>query len=319
MSKYLVTGGAGFIGSHIAERLLREGHDVTAIDDFSTGKEENIEAIRRNGGKTGSLEVVRGDIRDESILRTALTGVEYVFHEAALCSVQRSVVDPVSTNSVNVTGTLLLLKLARDAGVKRLVYASSSSVYGNGAELPNRENMRTNPASPYALSKFTGEEYCRLFSSVYGLETVSLRYFNVFGPRQDANSQYAAVIPIFMAHVLAGESPVIFGDGEQTRDFTFVDDVVEANVLCSRRDGISGRAYNIARGNRKTLNELVKSLRTVSGLKFEPEYAEPRPAEVRNSEADTSKAEKELSFKARVGFDEGLTKTFLWFKTQLKT
>ncbi|MCX5799843.1 MAG: SDR family oxidoreductase [Candidatus Eisenbacteria bacterium] len=314
MCRYLVTGGAGFIGSHIVERLLKEGLDVTVIDDLSTGKEENIEAVIGASQGKGRLEVVRGDIRDEATVRKALQGVKYVFHEAALCSVQRSVVDPVPTNSVNVGGTLLLLKVARESGVKRLVYASSSSAYGNGAGLPNREEMRPNPCSPYALSKFTAEEYCRVFSSVYGLETVSLRYFNVFGPRQDPNSEYAAVIPIFMSLVLSGGTPVVFGDGEQSRDFTFVDDVVEANLLACRKEGISGRTYNIARGNRKTLNELVETIGRISGLAVKARYAEPRAAEVRHSEAATERAERELSFKAAVSFEEGLRKTFGWLK-----
>jgi nucleoside-diphosphate-sugar epimerase len=317
MCKYLVTGGAGFIGSHIVERLLKDGLEVKAIDDFSTGKEENVDAALRAARGKGKLEIIRGDIRDEPTLRNALAGVGYVFHEAALCSVQRSVVDPISTNSVNINGTLLLLEVARELGVKRLVYASSSSVYGNGASLPNREDMRPNPCSPYALSKFTGEEYCRVFSSVYGMETVSLRYFNVFGPRQDANSQYAAVIPIFISHILSGTKPVVFGDGQQSRDFTFVEDVVEANLLACRKDGISGRAYNTARGNRKTLNQLIETLGRISGVKVEPRYEEPRPAEVRYSEASTEKAERELSFKARVSFEDGLQKTFHWFKDRM--
>jgi len=314
MCKYLVTGGAGFIGSHIVERLLREGLEVSAIDDFSTGKEENIEAVLRDCGGRGKLEVVRGDIRHEPTLRKALEGVKCIFHEAALCSVQRSVVDPIATNSVNVDGTLLLLKVALELGVRRLIYASSSSVYGNGASLPNREDMRPNPCSPYALSKFTGEEYCRVFSSIYGMETVSLRYFNVFGPRQDANSQYAAVIPIFISRVMSGETPVIFGNGEQSRDFTFVEDVVEANLLACSKEGMSGRIYNIARGSSKTLNELVETLGRISGVNVNPTYEEPRPAEVKHSEAATERAETELVFKAKVSFEEGLEKTFLWFK-----
>jgi len=314
MRKYLVTGGAGFIGSHIVERLLRDGCEVKTIDDFSTGKEDNIEAALRGAGNGGRLEVIRGDIREESILRKALEGVTYVFHEAALCSVQRSVVDPIPTNSVNVSGTLLLLQIAREVGVKRFIYASSSSVYGNGACLPNREDMRPNPCSPYALTKLTGEEYCRVFSSVYGLETISLRYFNVFGPRQDPDSQYAAVIPIFISHLLSDRTPVVFGDGEQSRDFTFVEDVVEANLLACHKDGISGGSFNVARGNRKTLNELIETLGRISGVKVEPRYEEPRPAEVRHSEAHTEKAERELSFRARVDFEEGLQKTFRWFK-----
>jgi nucleoside-diphosphate-sugar epimerase len=221
--------------------------------------------------------------------------------------------DPASTNSVNIEGTLRVLCAAREMGVRRVVYASSSSVYGNGASLPNREDMRPNPCSPYALTKFAAEEYCRLFSSVYGLETVSLRYFNVFGPRQDASSQYAAVIPIFITRILSGENPVIFGDGEQSRDFTYVEDLVEANLLASRKEGVSGQTYNIARGGRKSLNELVGALGAITGREITPEYDQPRPAEVRHSEASVEKARRELSFDAKVSFEDGLERTFGWF------
>ncbi|MFH0778248.1 MAG: NAD-dependent epimerase/dehydratase family protein, partial [Candidatus Eisenbacteria bacterium] len=251
MSRYLVTGGAGFIGSNVAERLLRDGHEVRVIDDFSTGKRENVEAALAGAGSAGSLEVITGDVRDQAALERATKGVDFVLHEAALCSVQRSVVEPVGTNSVNIEGTLKVLVASRASGVRRVVYASSSSVYGNSAALPNREEYRPCPCSPYALSKLTGEEYCRVFSLVYGLETVCLRYFNVFGPRQDFNSQYAAVIPVFIDRILNGEKPVVFGDGQQSRDFTFVEDVVEANLLACHKEGISGRVYNAARGGRK--------------------------------------------------------------------
>jgi UDP-N-acetylglucosamine 4-epimerase len=314
MSEYLVTGGAGFIGSNIVERLLRENRTVRVIDDFSTGKEENLQVAVKSAGEKGKLEVVRGDIRDERSLDAALKGVRYVFHEAALCSVLRSVEDPLSTNSVNVEGSLKVLIAASKAGVKRLVYASSSSVYGNTAALPNREDMRPNACSPYALSKLTAEEYCRIFASVYDLETVSLRYFNVFGPRQDPTSQYAAVIPLFIKHILRGEAPVIFGDGEQSRDFTFVEDLVEANLIACHKEGISGRVYNIARGSRRTINELAKVLSELCGKAVEPVHAEPRPAEVRHSEGATEKAEAELGFKPGVGFEEGLAKTVKWFE-----
>jgi UDP-glucose 4-epimerase len=314
MCKYLITGGAGFIGSNIAERLLKEERNVVVFDDFSTGKEENVEAASRNAEGKGELEVVRGDVRDGERLRQAMRGVGYVFHQAALCSVQRSVEDPATTNSVNVEGTVRVLAAAREEGVKRVVYASSSSVYGNGASLPNQEGMRPNPCSPYALTKFAAEEYCRLFSSVYGLETVSLRYFNVFGPRQDSSSQYAAVIPIFIIRILSGKSPVVFGDGEQSRDFTFVEDLVDANLLACHKEGIAGRTYNIARGNRKTLNELIQTLGAITGEQIKPEYGEPRPAEVRHSEASVEKAEKELCFKAKVRFEEGLERTLDWFR-----
>ncbi|UCF79171.1 MAG: SDR family oxidoreductase [Candidatus Eiseniibacteriota bacterium] len=314
MSTYLVTGGAGFIGSNIVERLLKEGHHVKVFDDFSTGKQENVEAALEGANGSGKLEVVRGDIRDAAGLRQAFGGVEYVFHQAAMCSVQRSVEDPATTTSVNIEGTLRVLAAARESGVRRVVYASSSSVYGNGAGLPNREEMRPNPCSPYALTKFTAEEYCRLFSTVYGLETVSLRYFNVFGPRQDSSSQYAAVIPIFITRILSGAKPVVFGDGEQSRDFTFVEDLVEANLLACHKEGVAGRTYNIARGSRKTLNQLIETLGSITGKPVDAEYAQPRPAEVRHSEAAVGKAERELSFKARVSFEEGLERTFAWFR-----
>ncbi len=314
MCKYLITGGAGFIGSSIAERLLKEGREVVVFDDFSTGKEENVDAASRNAEGRGKLEVIRGDIRDGESLRGAMKGVDYVFHQAALCSVQRSVEDPATTNSVNVEGTVRVLATGREHGVKRVVYASSSSVYGNGASLPNQEEMRPNPCSPYALTKFAAEEYCRLFSSVYGLETVSLRYFNVFGPRQDASSPYSAVIPIFITQVLSGARPVVFGDGEQSRDFTYVEDLVDANLLACHKEGIAGRTYNIARGKRKTLNELIETLGAITGKRIEAEYGEARAAEVRHSEASVEKAERELCFKAKVSFEEGLERTFDWFR-----
>jgi len=316
MSEYLVTGGAGFIGSNIVERLLRDGLSVRVIDNLSTGREANLDSAAKAAGRGVGVELVRGDIRDDAALGEALRGIKYVFHEAALCSVLRSVEEPLSTNSVNIDGTLRLLVQARRAGVKRVVYASSSSIYGETAALPNHEDMTPNPCSPYALSKLAAEQYCRLFTTIYGLETVCLRYFNVFGPRQDAGSQYAAVIPLFLSRLLSGESPVVFGDGEQSRDFTFVEDLVEANLLACRRAGIEGRVYNVARGSRKTINELAGVLSRLTGDAHKPLYREARPAEVRHSEGSTKKAEAELGFKARVSFEEGLAKTLSWFKEE---
>ncbi|MCK4915971.1 MAG: NAD-dependent epimerase/dehydratase family protein, partial [Candidatus Eisenbacteria sp.] len=234
MSVMLVTGGAGFIGSHIVERLVGLGHKVRVLDNFSTGRRENLSSVE------DGVDVLEGDIRDVPVVERAVKGVEVVFHEAALASVPRSVADPVSSNEVNVTGTLNLLVASRDSGVRRLVYASSSSVYGDSPELPKRELMAPSPESPYAASKLAGENYCRVFSSLYGLECVSLRYFNVFGPRQDPSSQYAAVVPLFVKALLEGTPPVIYGDGEQSRDFTYVANVVDANVLALSATGVAG-------------------------------------------------------------------------------
>ena len=316
MSEYLVTGGAGFIGSNIVERLLREGLSVRVIDNFSTGSEANLESAAAAAGQGTRPELVRGDIRDDAALAEALRGIKYVFHEAALCSVLRSVEEPLSTNSVNIEGTLRLLVQARKAGVSRVVYASSSSVYGETAALPNHEDLAPSPRSPYALSKLTAEQYCRLFTPVYGLETVCLRYFNVFGPRQDAGSQYAAVVPLFMSRLLSGLPPVIFGDGEQSRDFTFVEDLVEANLIACHKPGLQGRVYNVARGSRRTINELAAILSRLTGDGLAPLYHEARPAEVRHSEGSTTKAEAELGFKVKVSFEAGLERTLSWFKQQ---
>src|SRR5438128_539172 len=248
---YLVTGGAGFIGSHIAERLVRDGHRVRVLDDFSSGKEANLESF------LGAVEIIQGDIRDVRLLNEASKGVDIVFHEAALGSVPRSVADPLSTHEVNITGTLNVLLAAREAGVKRVVYASSSSVYGETPVLPKREEMTPQPLSPYALSKLVGEHYASVFKHVYNFEVVSLRYFNIFGPRQDPESQYAAVIPRFITALLDGKSPVVYGDGLQSRDFTFVDNVVNANLLAAEAEGAAGQAFNVACGGRYTLLDLL--------------------------------------------------------------
>src|SRR5215510_16425699 len=254
---FLVTGGAGFIGSHICERLVRDGHRVRVLDDFSAGKEENLTPFKND------IEVIRGDIRDKEIVDSAMRGIEVVFHEAALGSVPRSVADPLTTHEVNITGTLNVLLAARDAGVRRVVYASSSSVYGETPELPKHEKMAPHPLSPYALSKLSGEHYAKVFKQVYGFEVVSLRYFNIFGPRQDPESQYAAVIPRFITALLSETSPVVYGDGLQSRDFTYVENVVNANLLAAQAEGVEGEAFNVACGGRYTLLELLAKLKEI--------------------------------------------------------
>ena len=313
---YLVTGGAGFIGSHIVERLVQEGQHVRVIDNLSTGKWENIEPFLEE------IEFIEGDIRDLELVRKAMDGVDYVLHQAAVPSVPRSVKDPVTTNSVNVEGTLNILIAARDAGVKRVVYASSSSVYGDTPVLPKHEDMKPQPRSPYAVSKLAGEFYCQVFYHVYGLETVVLRYFNVFGPRQDPESQYAAVVPKFIAALLRNEPPTIFGDGEQSRDFTYVENVVEANLLATQAKGpdVAGQVFNIACGTRITINKLAQMLAEIIGVdpELKPHYAPPRPGDVRHSLADISKAQKLLGYKIKVDFERGLQKTVEWYRVTLQ-
>lgn len=303
MSVMLVTGGAGFIGSHISERLLELGHEVRILDNFSTGRRENLSSFE------DAIEVVEGDIRDASCVERAVKGVEVVFHEAALASVPRSVADPVTSNEVNVTGTLNLLVASRDAGVRRFVYASSSSVYGNSPEQPKRESMVPSPESPYAVSKLAAENYCRVFSSLYGFECVSLRYFNVFGPRQDPGSQYSAVVPLFVTALFEGRPPVIYGDGEQSRDFTYVANVVDANLLAMSAEGAAGEAFNIACGGTCTVNELFSRLQADAGTSLTAEYVDPRPGDVKHSFADISKAERLLGLAPVVSVEDGLTLT----------
>lgn len=305
---YLVTGGAGFIGSHISERLLRDGHGVRVLDNFVSGKESNLKDLG------GEVELVRGDIRDPQVLAEAMKGVYVVFHEAALGSVPRSVADPVTTHEVNLTGTLNVLLAARDAGVRRVVYASSSSVYGETKELPKREDIKPQPLSPYALSKLAGEHYITIFKQVYGFEAVSLRYFNIFGPRQDPESQYAAVIPRFVTSLMTGNRPVIYGDGMQSRDFTYVENVVEANLLASEADGVAGRAFNIACGGRFTLLDLLGKLKQIIGSDIEPIHEPARVGDVRDSQAGIEAARQALGYEVKVEFDEGLRRTAEWFQ-----
>ena len=301
--RVLVTGGAGFIGSHLAAELARLGHSVRVIDNFSTGRRSNLEALAPDA------DLVEGDIRSYERAATAVRGCDGVFHLAAVPSVPRSVQDPLTTHEANVTGLLNVMLAARDAGIRRLVYASSSSVYGAGESLPKREDQQPLPISPYGVSKLAGEGYCRAFRDVYGLETVALRYFNVFGPYQDPSSGYAAAIPKFIASLLAGQPPVIFGDGEQSRDFTYVEDVVRANVLAMDAPSASGRVYNVARGERITLNELIAMLRELTGSSVDAIYDGPRAGEVRHSLADISAARRDLGYEPLVPLREGLRRT----------
>ena len=305
---YLVTGGAGFIGSHIAERLVGDGHRVRVLDDFSSGKEANLESFG------GELESIRGDIRDAELVNRAMKDVEIVFHEAALGSVPRSVADPLTTHEVNITGTLNVLLAARDASVKRVVYASSSSVYGETPELPKHEGMIPQPLSPYALSKLAGEHYAKVFKHVYGFEVVSLRYFNIFGPRQDPESQYAAVIPRFITALLNGTSPIVYGDGLQSRDFTYVENVVNANLLAAEAKGVAGQAFNVACGGRYTLLDLLAKLKETIGSDIEPIHEAARAGDVRDSQASIEAAEKALGYHVSVDFDEGLRRTVEWYR-----
>ena len=295
----LVTGGAGFIGSHLAERLCAGGHEVRVLDNFATGHRANLEPL------AGDVELVEGDIQSYERVHNAVRGCEVVFHQAALPSVPRSVQDPLTSNAANVIGTLNVLLAARDSGVRRVVYASSSSVYGATETLPKREDLPATPISPYAVAKLAGEGYCRSFSQVYGLETVALRYFNVFGPRQDPLSQYAAVIPNFITACLDGRPPKVYGDGEQSRDFTFVDNVVRANLLAGEADGVAGRAFNIACGDRITLNDLVEEVRSATGCEVEAEHEPGRPGDVRHSLADLSRAREELGYEPQIGPQRG--------------
>jgi len=305
---YLVTGGAGFIGSNIVEELLKRGEKVRVLDNFSTGKRENILPF------LDRIELIEGDIRSYHIVREAVDGVDFVLHQAALPSVPRSIKDPITTNEVNVGGTLNILNAALDAGVKRVVYASSSSIYGNSEVLPKREDMTPNPMSPYAVSKLAGEKYCQVFSQIYRLETVCLRYFNVFGPRQDPNSQYSAVIPKFIAAMKKGERPTIYGDGKQSRDFTYVANVVEANLLACQVNSALGEVFNIACGKRYSLLGLVSKLNEIFGNNIEPIFTEPRKGDVRHSLASIVKAKKLIGYNPSVGFEQGLRKVVVYYE-----
>lgn len=296
----LITGGAGFIGSHMVERLLDLGDEVRVLDNFSTGHRSNLERF------ASDVEIVEGDIQSYERAFTAVRGCDVVVHLAALPSVPRSVQDPLTSNASNVIGVLNVLLAARDAGVRRVVYASSSSVYGANPQLPKHEELAPLPISPYAVAKLAGEGYCRSFGEVYGLETVAIRYFNVFGPRQDPRSQYAAVVPNFISALLRGSQPVIFGDGEQSRDFTYVQNVIDANVLAMTVDGIAGRVYNAACGVAVTVNQLFDQLRTITGAEIEPIYHPGRTGDVRHSLANIERARTELGYEPSVQLREGL-------------
>lgn len=301
--KVLVTGGAGFIGSHLARRLLGDGHEVRVLDNFSTGNRANLAPFAEE------IEIVEGDIQSYERVHNAVRDCEVVFHEAALPSVPRSIQDPLTSTAVNVIGTLNLLLASRDSGVRRVVYASSSSIYGTDRTLPKQEDRAPRPISPYAVAKLASEGYCRSFSQVYALETVALRYFNVFGPGQDPHSQYSAVIPKFITALLRGEAPVVFGDGEQSRDFTYIDNVVDANLLAADAEGVSGETFNIACGDRISLNQLLEELRGILGLETEANYLDPRPGDVPHSLADIAKAEEMLGYRPAVAFSDGLRRT----------
>ncbi len=306
---YLVTGGAGFIGSNIVRRLVEDKQQVKVLDNFLTGKIANLSGLEQ-------VEVIEGSLTEWADVKRALEGVEYVIHQGAIPSVPRSLADPISTNEANVTGTLNLLVAAKEASVKRVVLAASSSAYGDTEVLPKEESMPGKPLSPYAVSKHVGELYANVFSLIYELQTVSLRYFNIFGPYQDPASEYAAVIPKFILKMLKGEQPVIYGDGEQSRDFTYIDNAVNANLwACQAGQVGQGEVINIACGERYTLNQLVEYLNQIMGTKIKPLYSEPKLGDVRHSQADTSRAERLLGYRVEVGFREGLERTVAWFRS----
>ncbi len=310
MALYLVTGAAGFIGSALVRALLDRGESVRGLDNFSTGRRENISEV------LGKMELFEADLLDPAALSRACQGVTYVLHQAAIPSVPRSVTEPLQTDRANVEGTLRLLIAARDAGVRRVVYAASSSAYGDLPTLPKREDMLPQPISPYAVSKLAGELYMRTFHRVYGLETVSLRYFNIFGPRQDPASPYSAVLAKFISLMLHGQQPTIFGDGEQSRDFTYVDNVVSANLLAcdAPASQVAGETFNIASGTRTTLNQVFALLQKITGYSGPPLYAGARAGDVRHSLADISRAQKQLGYKVEVDREEGLKRTVAWYR-----
>src|SRR5437667_12312541 len=311
MSVYVVTGGGGFIGSHIVEELLRRKETVRVIDDFSTGKRENVEPFE------DEAEIIEADLAEVNNLAQLLKGADYVIHEAAIPSVPKSILDPEKSHQANVNGTLNLLLASRDAGVKRLVYASSSSLYGDSPTLPKHEGMMPNPLSPYGAQKLFGEMYCRVFTKAYGLETVSLRYFNVFGPRQDSTSQYSGVLALFIPAVLQGRPPTIYGDGLQSRDFTYVQNVVEANLLACQLPGVAGPVVNVACGDRITVNSMLQQINKITGKDITPIYADPRPGDIKHSQADITRAKEHLGYQPKISFEEGLCNTIEWYRKNL--
>ncbi len=313
MAVYVVTGGGGFIGSHIVEELVRRNETVRVIDNFSTGKRDNVQPFKKN------VEIIEADLAEASNPAQFLKGADYVVHQAAIPSVPKSIIDPVKSHHANVDATLRLLIACRDAGVKRVVYASSSSLYGDSPTLPKHEGMMPNPLSPYGAQKLFGEMYCQVFTRAYGLETVSLRYFNVFGPRQDATSQYSGVLALFIPAVLQDRRPTIYGDGLQSRDFTYVQNVAEANLLACKVPGVAGQAFNIACGDRITVNSMLQQINKITGKDVTPIYAEQRAGDIKHSQADISRAREHLGYEPKVNFEEGLRNTIEWYRKNLQS
>jgi nucleoside-diphosphate-sugar epimerase len=309
MASYLVTGGAGFIGSHLTEELVRRGHTVRVADSLITGKRRNLDHIP-------DVDFVEGDLADLAVAQRAVDGVEYVLHQAAIPSVPRSVNDPITSNRANIDASINVLVAARDAGVKRLVYAGSSSAYGNTPTLPKQEDMPTNPLSPYALQKLVAEQYAQMFTRLYGFETVTTRYFNVFGPRQDPGSPYSGVISLFATALLEGRQPIIYGDGEQTRDFTYVANVVDGVLRACEAPDAAGQVVNVATGGRISLNDLLRVMNHIVGTQIEPIYKEERAGDVRDSQADVTKAKTLLGYAPIVSLEEGLRQTLAWCRTE---
>jgi len=308
MAHYLVTGGAGFIGSHLAEELVRRGERVRVVDSLITGKRQNLAHLPQ-------IEFIHGDLADPTVARRAVDGVDYVLHQAAIPSVPRSVEDPLASNRANIDASLTLLVEARDAKVKRVVYAGSSSAYGNSPTMPKVETMATAPLSPYALQKLVAEQYCQMFTALYGLETVTTRYFNVFGPRQDPSSPYSGVISLFISALCSGRRPKIYGDGEHTRDFTYVANVVDGVLRACHAPDVAGEVINVATGGRVSLNHLFRSVRTLTGThSIEPIYEAPRVGDVKDSQADITKARRLLGFEPSVSFEDGLDRTVAWYR-----
>jgi nucleoside-diphosphate-sugar epimerase len=312
VTRYLVTGGAGFIGSSLTRTIVERGGEVRVLDSFLTGNDENLADLP-------DVEIVRGDVRDLDGLRPVMKGIERVLHQAAVPSVARSLADPILSNAANVEGTLNVLIAARDAGVPRVVFASSSSVYGDTPTLPKVETMLPSPLSPYAVTKLTGEHYLKVFHHLYGLETVALRYFNVFGPRQDPSSDYAAVIPLFVSLMTRGLPPKIFGDGTQSRDFTYIDNVVQANLRACEAPGVGGEVFNVACGKRYTLLDLVAALNKILGTNLEPTFGPRRQGDVMHSLADIEKARRLLGYEPSISFEEGLERTVVWGRVRATT
>lgn len=304
---FLVTGGAGFIGSHLIAELLERRHKVRSVDNFSSGKRENLAPFE------GRIDMIEGDIADPDVCRRACDGVRVVLHEAAVPSVPKSIADPATSHRANVLGTFNILQAAREAGVKRFVSAASSSAYGESPTLPKIESMPTSPLSPYAVQKLAGEQYCRVFALCYGLETISLRYFNVFGPRQDPKSQYAAAIPAFVTAILAERPPTIYGDGEQTRDFTYIENVVNANLLAAEAPKTRGEVVNIACGEHITINKIIERINELTGKSVRPKHVDARPGDIKHSWADIQLAENVIGYRPTIKFDDGLERTVRWY------